>query len=125
MKKILKKWVFLSFLFALSVAILVAVALFGLSHTRDFYACNACKSIGESKAIRVFRFPIWKEHIRVTRSVTWVKCKHKWRWYFANSAGILFNRENWDGPIGNSPNWYPSTVEWTQNMDNKEPKTVQ
>ena len=30
-------------------------------------------------------------------------CTHHWRWYFANSTGILMNKANWDGPLGYYP----------------------
>lgn len=93
---------------------LAVMVLFGLSHTRDHYACHSCKSHGESRALRVFGVPILRERIKVTRSLTGNTHKHEWQFYFANSQGILFNREYWDGPLGD----YPSQ-EWTQERENK------
>ena len=100
MKK--KRIIFVAIAFLLVPVILFTV-LFGVSFTDDSYACYSCRSLGRSKAVRVFRVPVWKKHKRVTLSLTRKQCDHEWQWYFANSKGFLYNREDWDGPIGNYP----------------------
>jgi len=103
MKK--KRIIFVAIAFLLVLAALptLPTVLFDLSFTHDSYACYVCRSIGKSYALRVSRVPVWKQRIRVTYSLTRKQCDHEWQWYFANSKGIFFNRENWDGPIGNYP----------------------
>ena len=82
----------------------VIVVCFRSSWTEDRYVCHSCKGFGQSTAFRVFRHPIIRTPIRLTRSLTGRDCKHRWEWYFANSHGICFNsRENWDGQIGTYP----------------------
>ncbi len=98
-----KKRIILAVIALILVVLLALTAVFGLSFTRDSYACYSCKSLGRSEALRVFGFPIWKGRVRLTHSVTGKSCKHHWEWYFASSTGILLNRQNWDGPIGIYP----------------------
>lgn len=77
--------------------------LFGLSLTRDYYACDDCRSLGAGRAIHLFGQRIPLTPVRRTQSMTHAPCDHRWRWYFANSTGILFNSEDWDGPLGDYP----------------------
>ena len=93
---------------------LAITILFGLSYTRDYYACDGCESLGESEALHIFVLTIRLKPIHITDTLTGKQCDHEWRRYFANSKGILLNQENWDGPLGDYP-W----DEWTQNMENK------
>ena len=90
------------------------IGTFGLSRTRDYYVCGKCKSLGEGRALRVFRLRIPLSRIQRTKGMMNISCKHEWRWYFANSEGILLNKENWDGPLGDYP-W----AEWKQEMANQ------
>ena len=118
MLKNYKKVLLLVSVVCIAIALAITV-LSGLSHTRDYYACHQCKSLGKSKALRVLGFPIFREQIEVTRSLTGKTCKHEWQFYFTNSQGILFNRENWDGPLGNYP-WQ----KLTQEMENKRMESI-
>ena len=87
----------------IGLAVLLTL-LFRSSWTQDRYVCHSCKSFGQSTAFRVFRFPIMRTPIRLTRSLTGTECDHRWEWWFSSSHGICFNsREDWDGPIGTYP----------------------
>lgn len=89
---------------ALVIGGLGAAALFGLSVTLDQYECSKCKTVGKSEAVRLFSFPILKGSITITGSLTGQTCDHAWRRWFANSKGLIFNRQNWDGCFG-EPSW--------------------
>jgi len=50
-------------------------------------------------------------------SLTGQKCRHDWQWYFANSFGLLFNRENWSGPLN-----YPYAQEFSMQRAEEQRK---
>jgi len=101
-----------------ALAAIVAIGrtiLYDLSYTRDYYACEKCKSLGESWALRVRGQPIRLTPIPVTQTLTGKRYPHDWRRYMANSHGILFNQENWDATDLCDFPWQ----RWLEDLENK------
>jgi hypothetical protein len=113
-----RKRVILVCLVIVALAAIVALGrtiLYALSYTRDYYACEKCKSLGESWALRVHRYPIRLTPIRITYTLTGKRCPHDWRRDMANSWGILFNQDYWDRTDLCDFPWQ----RWLEDLENK------